>query len=164
MSSVPFHPAMVHLPLGVAPVVLLSCMVVGVGLWRGALSRQGWWVPVSLQAVVVVGVLVSRYTGESDAEGLFDVVGAEAIGQHNSWANGFSVLAVVTLVLILGAAVAREPRASAGLGALGGLAAAVLVWLGVQTGHSGGELVWTHGAAWHAYEQSHQTSKALDDE
>jgi len=162
VSELPWHPAWVHLPLGLSPVVLMASIGSSLATWRGWATHRAWWGAVALQGVLVVGMAGARWTGESEAESLWTVVGEAPLQTHHAWANGFSVLAIVTWVLMVGAAVAREPRASMGLGVLASLASAVLVWLGLQTGHSGAEIVWTYGAAHHHYEQHHQTSKALE--
>lgn len=148
MPPVPFHPAAVHGPLGLAPVVLLACVAVGISLWRGGTSRA-WWGPAALQGLVVLGVLAARKTGEDEEHGLKGVSEAlhAAIEAHEAAADVYSVLAVVTAVLLVGAAAARNRAASGGLGALGALGAVACLVAGIRTGHLGGEIVFVHDVA-----------------
>lgn len=145
MNGLPLHPAIVHIPLGVAIVVPLVALV---GLWllfrRG--GKSGWLIAVALQAVVVVGGAVAMNTGEADEEVVERVVSEAAIEAHEEAAEVFvwvagAVLALAGIALLLPASKGRWVAAVASAGTVAVLA------LGLQVGHAGGELVYRHGAA-----------------
>jgi hypothetical protein len=143
----PLHPAIVHLPLGLAVVVPLLALGLTVALWREWLPRRAWIVAVLLQAVLFGSALLASSSGERDEEAVEQVVAETAIEAHEeaaavfTWGAGIA-LAATAVVLLLKSPVARR------WGALGATAAtAVVALLAVRVGHAGGELVYRHGAA-----------------
>ena len=145
MSGIPLHPLVVHFPIVLA--VLLPISVVA-ALWavrKGATPRRVWALPVALAASLTLSAWVALNTGEDQEDRVEDVVGEAVLHGHEEAAERFLVLAgVVTLVAaagLVGGTVGRAARLVTALGTLGIVAA------GVQVGHSGGMLVYRHGAA-----------------
>ena len=100
---------------------------------------------VLLQAILVVGAWMALETGEDEEERVERVVAERHIEAHEESAERFLALAGLGL-LAMGAGLL--PR-SAGAGArvVGTVAAVGVLAAGVTVGHSGGELVYKHGAA-----------------
>ncbi len=146
MGSLPLHPALVHLPLGLAILMPLLALGLAVAAWRRELGRAPWLALVALQALLSVSAVVALKTGQRDEDLAEKVVPKAAIHEHEEAAEGFLVASFV--VLALGAAGAFLPGrlASAGRGlfVIGTLA---VVGLGLRAGHLGGQLVYVHGAA-----------------
>lgn len=146
MGSLPLHPALVHLPLGLA--ILMPLLATGLALAarRREMGRAPWLALLALQALLSVSAVVALKTGQRDEDLAEKVVPKAAIHEHEEAAEGFLVATFV--VLALGAAGAFLPGrlASAGRGlfVLGTLA---VVGLGLRAGHLGGQLVYVHGAA-----------------
>ena len=144
MFDLPLHPAIVHLPLGLAFVMPVAALFL---VLRASDERRTAWLVVALQAVLVVGALASLRTGEGDEERVEQVVPEAAIEVHEERAELFLWLSVAVLAGFVVAAAVREPKVrqvAAGVSLAGALA---VTGVGVAVGHAGGELVYTHGAA-----------------
>jgi len=146
MSSLPLHPALVHLPLGLAFVLPLLVPALAWAVSAGRLPRRAWLIVVLLQAALLGGGLLARWAGEQDEERVEAVVGEAPLARHEAAANLFLVSSGGVLVLALAAGLG-EGRA-AKLARLATAAGALAVaGLAAQAGHAGGELVYRHGAA-----------------
>jgi hypothetical protein len=146
VQEMPLHPAIVHVPLGLSLVVPLLAAAVGFALFKGWIGKPTWLVIVALQAVVLVGGLAAMNTGEQEAEVVEKVVAEPLIEQHEEKAEAFVwsagiTLALAVVVLLLG------PRHAGIMALVTALSAVVTLGLGYRVGHSGGELVFKHGAA-----------------
>jgi uncharacterized membrane protein len=141
----PLHPAIVHLPLGLAVVAPAVALFVALAIRRSRLPLRAWTGIVLLQALMMGAVWVAAATGEREEERVEAVVAERHIEAHEERAEGLMVVTALSL-LVAGIGLAPGTAGSLGRGAtvvatLGVLAAGVLV------GHSGGELVYRHGAA-----------------
>jgi hypothetical protein len=150
MNALPLHPAVVHVPLGLALVmpVLLAALVWAIV--TGRLPARAWLVGVLLQGVVLGAALVALRTGEQDEERVEGRAGEARIEAHERAARAFTVAAGGTFVAAaLGLALRSRPRPflAAGLGTVA-LSLAML-GLGIQAGHRGGLLV-HGGGGWSA--------------
>jgi 4-amino-4-deoxy-L-arabinose transferase-like glycosyltransferase len=145
MLPEPLHPAVVHFPI--AFVVLLPIVAL-IALWairRGAPPRRVWAVPLLLAALLAGSAWAALRTGEKEEGRVEGVVGEAALHRHEESAERFLVLSgvllLVTSVGVAGGVLGRAGRLVATVGSIGLLVA------GVQTGASGGDLVYRHGAA-----------------
>lgn len=141
----PLHPAVVHFPL----VFMMVLPVVGAGaVWamrRGTPARRAWAVPALLAAALALSAWGAVRTGEAQEERVEDVVAAAPFAAHEAAAERFLALAaIVLLVTGAGFAPGATGRAARGLAVVGAIG---LVAIGVQAGHTGGQLVYRHGAA-----------------
>lgn len=147
MNDMPLHPAIVHLPLGLAMIIPVIALVVAIGVHREKLPRWAWALPFALQLSMVLSGLVAMQTGEQDEERVEEVVAEHAIEEHEEAAEAFvRVAGALSVVFLLGVALPKPSwRAAAmAVSTVGSVAVTVLA-LGV--GHAGGELVYQHGAA-----------------
>lgn len=158
LSNLPLHPAIVHLPLGLAffaPVV--AAILLGFAL-AGKLARTHVLIAIALQAVLVVSAVAALQTGEGAEDRAERVVNEQYIETHEHRAQTFTVFAGLTLAAML-VALAVANLGAAAKAALAVTLAMTLVGTGlaVRTGHAGGELVYVHGAA-SAWSTSAKTS------
>ena len=152
----PLHPAVVHFPI---VLMLFLPIVAVVTLWairRGANPRRAWAIPFVVAGLLMLSTWVSVETGEEQSERVERAVPKQPMESHEEFAEVFFMLSGAVLVVaaagMLNGRIGRASRVLASFGAVG-LAAA-----GVRVGHSGGQLVYTHGAA-SAYTQSSATTE-----
>jgi uncharacterized membrane protein len=147
MSSLPLHPAIVHLPLGLA--VLMPILAGGFAwaLWRGRVRPRAWIAVVALQALLVGGGFVAMKTGEAEEDRVEAVVTKNAIHEHEELAEQFVWSAGLTLALTALVLVMRRPAAVRMASAVAVLGTVVVTGMALRVGHAGGELVYAHGAA-----------------
>ncbi len=140
----PLHPAVVHFPI--VFMVLMPLVAVG-ALWavrRGTAPRRAWAFPLAVAGALALSAFVAVKSGQAQQERVERVVGDRPLESHEEAAELFLVLSGVLLV-IAGAGLApgvagRAARIVAALGAVG------LLGAGYRVGHSGGDLVYRHGA------------------
>jgi formate hydrogenlyase subunit 3/multisubunit Na+/H+ antiporter MnhD subunit len=144
----PLHPALVHLPLGLAMLLPLLGVAALIALWRSPAQRH-LWIAYTVGAVLMAGsAYAGLQTGEDEEEIVESVVSKTLIHEHEELAELFMILAAVVAVLALLTLIAQSKKPSATM-VLGGLAVLVSVAAlvqGLRTGHAGGELVYVHNA------------------
>ena len=146
MGSIPLHPALVHLPLGLAIVLPLLAIGLALAARRRDLGRAPWLALVALQALLSVSAVVALKTGQRDEDVVEKAVPKGAIHEHEEAAEAFLITTFVVLALATAGTFLPGRMGSAGRGLylVGTLAVA---GAGLRTGHLGGQLVYVHGAA-----------------
>jgi len=141
----PLHPAIVHFPVVLA---MLAPLVAVASLWairRGMAPARAWGATSGMLAALALSAWVATATGEREEERVERVVGESALHGHEEGAEVFLYVAAGVLVLgLVGLARGRVGTAGRALATLGTVG---LVGIGVNVGHSGGQLVYRHGAA-----------------
>ena len=146
MSSLPLHPAVVHLPLGLAFIIPALAIGFTWALWTGRVRVRAWTVIVALQAVLLAGALVAMNTGEREEDIVEARVPEAALERHEAYAEQFVWATGITLALAGLVLAFRQPTVIRSLalatvaGTLVGGASAIRV------GHAGGQLVYVHNA------------------
>jgi uncharacterized membrane protein len=155
----PLHPAMVHFPIVLA---FLSPIAAAAVLWAiqsGRLTKRAWLHVLIIQIAVLASGWLAAEAGEDEEERVERVIAEKHIEEHEEAAERFLAIAGVTLALSVAGLLGNPFGAVArGLTLAASLASAVAV---AGVGHSGGELVYRHGAA-AAYTQP-DAAKALGD-
>ena len=145
MLPEPLHPAVVHFPIVLA--VLLPFFMIGalIAVRRGARPGRIWALPAGLALLLLISTFAAVKTGEAQEETVERVVSERVIHEHEEAAESF-LIAVVILTLVGGAGLVRGRvgQVARGVGLAGSLAVLVM---GARVGHSGGEMVFKHGAA-----------------
>lgn len=147
MNTLPLHPAVVHLPLGLAILMPLAAAGFAWAVGTGRLPRRGWAAVVALQALLVGSGFVAMNSGGAEEERVEAVVAESAIETHEERAEAFmwaagATLALTALVVVLPVAAAVVPLAVAST-----IATVVVAGLALWVGHAGGQLVYAQGAA-----------------
>jgi hypothetical protein len=156
----PLHPAIVHMPMALA---VLVPIFVGGTMWaihRGIRPLRAWGVTVALMAALSLSAWASLATGQSQDEKVESVVGEGPLETHEESAEFFLTLSVV--VLVISAVGLRGDKFGTGARALGALGSAALLVAGVNVGHTGGQLVYTHNAASAYTAENAKTGAAAD--
>ena len=146
-DGVPFHPAIVHLPLGVSMLLPGLAFLAMFAIWRRWVPQRTWWVIVGLHALLVVGAMMGRQTGEKEKDLVGGIVDDAPVEEHEAAADRFVQASVVALVVAVGSAFVSAPRVAPLAHLLVvALSLGVLI-LGMLAGHLGGRLVYIHDAA-----------------
>jgi len=141
----PLHPALVHFPI---VLVVLLPLAAGAALWairRGVQATRAWLVPVGFGLALSLSSWVAVETGEREEEKVEEVVAESTIDAHADAAERFLALSVALTALLSVGLVANRWGAAARIASV--VAAVGLIGAGYQVGHSGGALVYHHGAA-----------------
>ena len=163
MQTLPLHPKLVHLPLGLSVILPLIALVLLVAWWRGWVKPSCWRLVIGLQLVLVASAFFAMETGEEEEELVEEVVAERYIEPHEEAAELFFWATVVVLGLAFAGAVLPGQRARQ-LVALATVAGTFAVLaLGIRTGQAGGELVYRHGAA-AVYTTDNTVDSVADDE
>jgi uncharacterized membrane protein len=145
MIPEPLHPAIVHFPIVLA---ILLPLVALFALWSGragADASRAWRPALLLAALLTVSSWAAVQTGKLQEDKVEDRVSQEAFEEHEEAGETFLILSGVLLVVMAGGALSGGVgRGARVLGTVGALALVLAAW---QTGASGGELAYQHGAA-----------------
>lgn len=147
MNSTPLHPAMVHVPLGLAMLMPLLAAGFAWALWTGRTRVRAWAAVIVLQALLVAAGFAAMKTGEAEEDRVEAVVQEGALHAHEARAEQFVWAAAATLGLAILVVAVRRPDATRGLAALAVLGTVIVAGLAVRAGAAGGELVYVQGAA-----------------
>jgi uncharacterized membrane protein len=147
MNSTPLHPAMVHVPLGLAMLMPFLAAGFAWALWTGRTRPRAWVAIIALQALLVGAGFAAMKTGEAEEDRVEAIVPEGALHQHEERAEQFAWAAAATLGLAILVVAVRRPNATRGLSALAVLATVIVAGLAVRVGAAGGELVYVQGAA-----------------
>lgn len=145
MLPEPLHPAVVHFPIVLA--VLLP-IAGAVALWmihRGSKPLNAWTPVLAISLALTGSTWAAVQTGQSEEDRVEAVVAEEAIETHEEAAELFLPLSAGVLLLVGGGLLGGRKGQASRVAAV--VAALILVGQGVRVGHSGGELVYVHGAA-----------------
>ena len=141
----PLHPAVVHFPIVLAFLLPLFAVGALVAIRKGARPLRAWSLPLAVGAALTLSSWVAVETGEDQDERVERVVAEQPLETHEERAELFLTLSGAVLLVsttgLAGGVVGRAGRITATAGAF------ALVVAGAMVGHSGGELVYKHGAA-----------------
>lgn len=146
MSSLPLHPAIVHIPLGLAFVLPAVALGFAWALWTGRIGSRGWLAIVALQAVLLGAGWVAMNTGEREEDRVEKVVPKTAISTHEAYAEQFVWAAGATFLLAALVPVFRGRRLAHAVVLASVAGTFVVAGLAIRVGHAGGQLVYTHNA------------------
>lgn len=157
----PLHPAVVHLPI--ALVLILPVVAIGalIAIRRGGRPVVAWGLTLAVLAALVASAWLATETGEQQEERVEAIVGDAPMHAHEEAAEVFLLLAFGVLVIsapgLRRGGIGRVARVAGVAGAV------MLLGAGWRVGHSGGALVYQHGAA-AAYAPSGDASLSLEQE
>jgi uncharacterized membrane protein len=141
----PLHPAIVHFPIVLMFLLPISA---GVALWairRGVKPLMAWAVPAAFAVALSLSTWVALQTGQQSGEAVEKEVSERVVEGHEEAAELFLFL-TGGLVLITGLGFLRGKPGTVAR-ATTTVAAVAITFAGYRVGHSGGELVYKHGAA-----------------
>jgi uncharacterized membrane protein len=146
VTSLPLHPAIVHLPLGLAFVIPALAVGFAWALWRGRIRQRAWIAIIALQAVLLTAGLAAMNTGEREEDRVERIVPEAAIEQHEEYAEQFVWATGLTLLPAVLVLAFRKPAMARAMAALTVAGSFVVAAAAVRVGHAGGQLVYVHNA------------------
>lgn len=145
MLPQPLHPFVVHFPVVLAVLLPLAALAALLAIRRGAAVRAAWLPVVALSAGLSLGTWAAIQTGEREEDAVEGIVPAAAFHEHEERAELFFPLTLVGLVVVSAGLLGGRPgEIVRGAAAVTGVGLAII---GTMVGHSGGKLVYEHGAA-----------------
>lgn len=141
----PLHPAIVHFPIVLAFLLPVAALLALLQIRRGVDGRRAWIWVVLLAAGLFGSSLVAVETGEDQEEIVEEVVSESAIHEHEEAAERLRLMSGIAF-LLCGAGLVAGRAGTVGRWA-GTAAALVTVLAAINTGGTGGALVYEHGAA-----------------
>jgi uncharacterized membrane protein len=150
--QVPFHPIIVHFPIALTFIVPILILVFAFMIKTNKMSHKTWLIIIGLQIATTATGYMALETGEDEEHSVEKVLGKKLIHEHEEAAEIFVGSTVIALVLSIAAFFLKSQiQFLAQLVVC--LVSLVSCYLVYTTGHSGGELVYVHGAA-RAYAQN----------
>ena len=132
MIPEPLHPAVVHFPIVIAIFLPLVALAALAYIRRGVDGRRAWQPVLLLSALLALSAWTAVQTGKQQEEKVEDRVSEQAFEEHEEAGER---------LMILSGSWGRRARV---LGTVGAVALVAAAW---QSGASGGELAYQHGAA-----------------
>lgn len=154
MTSIPLHPALVHVPLALAFVLPVLALSFTWALWSGRIQARAWAAVVLLHAILLGAGLVALKTGQNEGERVESVVPEAAIETHEEYAEQFLWAVGLSLAVASAVLVTRRPTAIQALSVVTVIGAFLIAGAALRVGHAGGKLVYVHNAA-AAYSSGH---------
>jgi uncharacterized membrane protein len=146
VTPLPLHPAIVHLPLGLAFIIPALAAGFGWALWTGRVRPRAWISVLALQALLLGAGLIAMNTGEREEDRVESLVAESALERHEEYAEQFVWAAGVTLVLAGLVLVFRKPAIARALTLTTVAGTLVVAAAAIRVGHAGGQLVYVHNA------------------
>jgi Predicted membrane protein len=141
----PLHPAIVHFPIALMFVLPVLALWAIWRISRGDKPRSTWAIPFLAAAFLALSSWAAVATGERDSDKVERAVSQQPLDEHEETAELFMNLSL-GVVVIAGAGLLRGTIGKSAR-ILTAVAAVGLIVVGAQAGHSGGALVYKHGAA-----------------
>jgi len=146
MDTLPLHPALVHLPLGLVFAAPILAVGLGIAVWLGKLQPRAFAAVALSLGIALAGGFAAFQTGHQEGERREGALGEARIEAHEERAEAF--LWGTGVAFLLAAAVPFASRRQALLrGGIAVVVASTLVAaaLGIATGKAGGELAYGPG-------------------
>lgn len=143
----PLHPAIVHLPIGLAIVMPILALLATVAIRRNWFNRKLWFLVTLAQLVVLGAGLAALQTGENEEDKIEQYVTESQIHHHEEKGEAFLWAAGLTLVASIAALVIRASGGAMAARIITIMLAVATTAFALDAGRSGGELVYQHGAA-----------------
>lgn len=146
MFELPLHPAVVHIPIGLAIVLPILTLLFLFLFYKNKLTKISWIFIFILQLFITAGGYVAIETGEDEEDRVEKVVGHDLIEEHEHKAEDFMKISFVTLaVTAIPFFITKAPILGAVFVANIAMQSLSLFYI-VQTGEMGGHIVYEHQA------------------
>ena len=164
MNVVPLHPALVHVPLGIAFVAPLVAVALAVAVWRAWLPARIFALLAGLQAVALAAGSFALREGHEEEERVEKQVSERLLEEHQEsaerflWATGAALLCSAGIVFL------RDPRTARWAAVASVTTALAAAGLGIAAGKTGGEVAYGGGVAGVVSPATSDRERERDDE
>ncbi len=150
--SLPLHPAVVHIPVGLSLILPVLALFVWTGISIKWFNNKTWLVVIFLHLILAGSTYFAFETGEDEEEKVEKVVAEKYIEAHEENADLFFWIVMGSTVITTAAGFELAGKGKF-LQPIAILSLMAVLAFAFKTGHSGGELVFVHHAS-QAYKKS----------
>ena len=147
METLPLHPGLVHLPLGIVFILPILSLLFLFFLKKTFLNRNAFIFLVILHGLLCATSFVAMETGEDEEDKVEKIVEEYHIEEHEQKAEDFLISTIVVFIFTL--IIYFIPNINFFIG--GSLFLLILqfalIFMAYEVGHTGGELVYKYKAA-----------------
>jgi len=143
VGEIPLHPAIVHLPIALGLITPLLLVVVLIGQKKLTWHKTTWLLVILSNLLIATTAFFAERSGEEDYDRVEIVVGDEPVHEHEEWGEKVLVSALTALTL----SVVAYFVSGFGLVYVTLAANLVVMFLVLQAGRTGGELIYIYGGA-----------------
>jgi uncharacterized membrane protein len=144
MFDLPLHPIVVHFPIVLGSLLPFLALLLWWAIKKDLLQQNAWALVVVMALAYGATAIVAVEVGEEDEEKVEEVVSEKVIEEHEEAGEMIPwVAGTLFLVSIVGMVKKNSHALRLGLAVLSLTALIPLV----SAGHTGGELIYQHGAA-----------------
>ena len=142
MTAVPLHPALVHLPVGLAIALPLLALALAVALWLRIAPPLAFLLLAGLQVMMLVGGSAAYRAGEEEEERVESLVSEDQLTAHQQRAQIFLWSAGIALAMSAATATVRKTALARSLAVLSVAASVITAAAAIATGKAGGEIAY----------------------
>ena len=142
--NTPLHPLLVHFPIVLTFCLPVLLFIFWIAERKGWVSQKIWWIAFTLSLANPLTSFLALRTGEQDEDLVEKFVSENLIEAHEEWGELVLWMGIGVCALLLAQVLFKRFNFLKLLTLLFALAA---VFPMIQAGHTGGELVYKHGAA-----------------
>ena len=144
MFDLPLHPIVVHFPIVLGTLLPFLAILLWFGIKKWQLPPKVWALVSAVALVYALSGTAAVYLGEEDEEKVEKIISEKVIEEHEEAAELIPWIAGSLFLVSLGGFTVRyQKHAQVALIVLSLVGVAPLI----NAGHTGGELVYEHGAA-----------------
>ena len=147
MNPVPLHPALVHVPLGIAVVAPLLAIVLAVAVWRTSLPARIFVLLAGMQAIALAAGLLAFQAGKQEEERVEAGVSEQLLESHEEGAERFLWSSGVALLCSTGILFLRDRKLARWAALASVTASLATAGFGIAAGKSGGAVAYGSGVA-----------------
>ena len=144
MFDLPLHPIVVHFPIALSLLIPIACIALYFSIKKGFATPRAWVIVVLLSALYLGSSLVAVEMGERDEDKVEKVVGHDTLEEHEEIGEKIPWVAGALLIASLLPLFTKNSTSFQIINIIVALLAILPI---VKAGHTGGELVYKHGAA-----------------
>jgi len=147
MENLLFHPAVVHLPIGIAILLPFITLLFIVLRWKGRMDNKCFSFIIILHFLLSISAYAAMATGDKQEHRVEKVVEKKHIKEHEERAESFFIFSIILLATSFALYFTAQKNYFISATSALLLLQFILLFLGYRVGEAGGDLVYKYGAA-----------------